>query len=182
MCVVDPKSGALIDPETGEVLEESLPEGPEWRGRAGAPLSERVHDRGVATFIRVEKWDGRRGRVRTLEALRLMKLHARLRVKVGGRLVVVLRRVNRICGVYNLPASVCEEAAYYARVLVKRYKSYTPPEKVVEKLAIAAVYVAASTRGIGLVLSLDQLRAITRYVILLRQSLGINLLFSFELC
>jgi len=156
MSVVDPKSGALIDPETGEVLEESLPD-PEWHGersRAGAPTTRRVHDYGVLSFVRVEKWDARGGKLDALKAERLAKLHAKLR-QSNRKLVMLLSMVNRLCRVHNLPDRVCEEACFYARKLFAVYRGYRPSERLLERIAAAAVYVAAHVHGYPVTVEVD---------------------------
>ena len=113
--------GLLVDPATGLVVDDSpIDYGPEWRSfseeqrwqrsRVGAPLTERMHDHGLTTFI--DRDDE--------EASRLVAVQIRVTRHGQRRLLRVLRRLNRICEELGLEGFICEDAAWAARIVAKR--------------------------------------------------------------
>ncbi|NPA05081.1 MAG: transcription initiation factor IIB family protein [Crenarchaeota archaeon] len=121
--VEDPLSHKIVCTSCGFVLEESpIDYGPEWRSytpedrvrrsRVGAPLTSRVADGGLTTFIR--------SRGRDLRSRKLQALQARLRIESQDKkLVELLSLLNDTAARLNMPTHVIETAARFAKMLVK---------------------------------------------------------------
>ncbi len=101
----------------GHVVEEyGVDSGPEWRAfdaeeessrsRAGPPLSERLHDRGVTTTI---------SRSRDPRYAKLAALHRRLRVEGHAAEVEAFQELNRVAALLELPGHVVDTAAVLLR-------------------------------------------------------------------
>jgi transcription initiation factor TFIIB len=112
--------GRLVCTRCGYVIEESpLDLGPEWRSytpedkvkrsRAGSPLTERIHDKGLVTYIRINRRD--------LRSLRIVQLQAQLRSYGHKRMIKVLQDLNDIVAKLNLPSHVAETMAKLVRKL-----------------------------------------------------------------
>ena len=113
--------GLLVDPVTGVVVDESpIDYGPEWRSfseedrarrsRVGAPLTERMHDYGLTTFVRGRSESARKLTKTQISVSRLGK----------WSLLRALRRLNKWCRELGVGSAVCEDAAWATRILVKR--------------------------------------------------------------
>ncbi len=119
--IYDESRGEVICAETGEVLAEHIVDlQPEWRAfsyedslareRVGAPMTEKVHDRGLHSVIDRKSQQGRK----------LERLNRRIRASGKmRRLVRALRLMNSVIGSLNLPnaAELREEAGNIIRKL-----------------------------------------------------------------
>lgn len=139
--------GRLVCTRCGYVIEESpIDSGPEWRSfteedrarrsRVGAPLTERVHDKGLTTYIYAPRND--------IRARKLMAIQASLRTHGQKKLIKVLQEANRIAMKLQLPSRVAETMARIVRQLhslgvIKR-------NNVNDYLAAAAVIAARIER------------------------------------
>ncbi|MET1101581.1 MAG: TFIIB-type zinc ribbon-containing protein, partial [Pyrodictiaceae archaeon] len=112
--------GRLVCTNCGYVFYEQLFDvGPEWRAydgeervrrsRVGSPLSARVHDGGLTTYIYAKRRD--------LRSQKLAALQARLRVKGHEKLIQLLSEVNSIASRLRLPQRVAETFALIMRKL-----------------------------------------------------------------
>lgn len=110
------RDGLLVDPVTGVVVDDHpIDYGPEWRSfseedrlrrsRVGAPLTERLHDHGLTTYVD-DPW------------------LARTQISVSRRgqhwLIRLLRMLNKECREIGARSIVCEDAAHAARVLAEK--------------------------------------------------------------
>ncbi|QKQ99373.1 transcription initiation factor IIB family protein [Metallosphaera tengchongensis] len=124
--ILDPSRGLYVCRNDGVVIEENLvDQGPEWRvfdpsdhqkkSRVGAAVTERVHDKGIATVI------GFGGRVKDkLKAVRLQRLQNKTRVSSKDKKIVTfLSILNSEAGKLGLPVHVKEDAAGILKKLVE---------------------------------------------------------------
>ena len=114
----DPATNSFVCVVHGIVLEDSIIDsGPEWRtfdaedvnrrSRVGAPITERVHDRGITTFIRASIRD-QRGR-------KLAIIQAKLRRSGNEKLIKLLSELNSTAARLGFKQHVIEDAAKLLR-------------------------------------------------------------------
>ncbi len=128
---------SLVCSSCGYVFEDRLMDtGPEWRSfdpsekaqrsRVGAPLTERIHDKGVTTYISI---------TRDPRSRKLQAIQNRVRIGSEKRLVEIMREVNSILARLKLPERVAETTARFVKILFR--------EGVIKKSNLLE-YVAAS--------------------------------------
>ena len=120
--------------------------GPEWRAydeedrlrksRVGAPLTYRLHDMGVHTFI------GSR-------YAKLTYIHSKL-IKRGNRVLIrILKEINRLCSLRGIDDSICEDAARYARIMCNHRDTRGFCNRYgADKLAEAMMFIASMVNGV----------------------------------
>ncbi|WP_129112918.1 transcription initiation factor IIB [Halegenticoccus tardaugens] len=159
--LVRTKDGELIDPETGEIIEErTIDYGPEWRAfdfreheersRTGAPLTERMHDRGLTTEI---GWQNRDANGNSLSAEKRRQMHRlrtwqeRIRTQNSGErnLQFALSEIDRMASALGVPDSVREVASVIYRRALKRDLIRG---RSIEAVATGALYAAIRQEGI----------------------------------
>ena len=146
--VEDPFTHKVVCVSCGFVIEECpIDYGPEWRSytpedrirrsRVGAPLTARVADSGLTTFIRSRGGD--------LRARKLQALQARLRLESQNKkMVEFLSLLNDLAARLEMPNHVIETAARYAKMLIK-----TAPQLIRRNemdYYVAALLVLASSK------------------------------------
>lgn len=143
--------------ECGLVLfEEELDRGPEWRAfdvaerrRTGGPVTERQHDRGLATEIGYAT-DGGRGvageKRRRLARLRKRHSRSRFQSKRDRNLAHGLSEVQRIASAIGLAASIGDQAC---RLFRSAQTADLLPGRSIESMAAAAVYGACRCNGLA---------------------------------
>jgi len=147
--IYDPLRGEYICADTGEVLEEHVVDlGPEWRifspedkyvkSRVGGPVTTRVHDWGITTFIDVYR--GRLSIAQRRKARKLQLIQRRNRIAPGDKkLVEILTEVNAVAARLGLPDRVKETTAHMMRKLVEKISIRRPQLK---NYLAAALYIA----------------------------------------
>jgi len=139
--------GRLVCTSCGYVIEESpIDSGPEWRSfteedrtrrsRVGAPLTDRVHDKGITTYIYAPRND--------IRARKLIAIQASLRSHGHKKLIKVLQEANRVATRLQLPSRVAETMARIVRQL--QSLGMIKKNNVNEYLAAAAVVAARIER------------------------------------
>ncbi|ALL00150.1 transcription initiation factor IIB [Pyrodictium delaneyi] len=139
--------GRLVCTSCGFVLEESpIDSGPEWRSfteedrtrrsRVGAPLTARVHDKGLTTYIYAPRSD--------IRARKLVAIQASLRSHGHKKLIKVLQEANRVAARLQLPSRVAETMARIIRQL--QSLGVLKKNNINEYLAAAAVVAARIER------------------------------------
>lgn len=139
--------GRLVCTSCGFVLEESpIDSGPEWRSfteedrarrsRVGAPLTARVHDKGLTTYIYAPRSD--------IRARKLVAIQASLRSHGHKKLIKVLQETNRVAARLQLPSRVAETMARIIRQL--QSLGILKKNNINEYLAAAAVVAARIER------------------------------------
>jgi transcription initiation factor TFIIB len=114
--------GSLVCQKCGYVLvDRAFDLGPEWRSftdedrtrrsRVGAPLTNRVHDRGLTTYIYASRSD--------IRARKLVALHSSLRAHTDEKLREVLQEANKVISRLNLPQRVAETMGGLIRRMVR---------------------------------------------------------------
>jgi len=112
--------GRLVCTRCGYVIEEApLDIGPEWRSytpedrirrsRVGSPLTNRIHDHGLVTYVKVDRRD--------LRSIRIMQLQAQLRSHGHKKMIKILQDLNDIIAKLHLPSHVAETMAKLVRQL-----------------------------------------------------------------
>jgi transcription initiation factor TFIIB len=113
--------GRLICTKCGTIIYENLFDiGPEWRSfteedrqrrsRVGAPLTSRIHDKGLTSFVYARRNDPRQWKI--------VAIQARLRSQGQQKLIGLLQEANRVIAQLGLPPHVAETMA---RILRKLY-------------------------------------------------------------
>ncbi|WP_101294229.1 transcription initiation factor IIB [Halegenticoccus soli] len=165
--------GELLCDDCGLVIEEeSIDRGPEWRAfnqqerdsksRVGAPVTQRMHDKGLTTTI---DWKNKDAYGRSISSQkrsqmqRLRKWQERIRTKDAGErnLQFALSEIDRMASALGVPQSVREVASViYRRALNEdliRGRS-------IEGVATSALYAACRQEGIPR--SLDEVAEVSR--------------------
>ncbi len=117
------EDGNLVCTRCGYVIDDFIMDtGPEWRAytpedrtrrsRVGAPITERVHDRGLTTFIQVQ--------VRDERARKLARIHQKVRKAGSEKLIQLLQEANNIAARMGLPSRVAEEFTKIVRFLYEQ--------------------------------------------------------------
>ncbi len=147
--IYDPLRGEYICAETGEVIEEHVVDlGPEWRvfspedkyvrSRVGGPVTARVHDLGITTFIDVRR--GKLSLAQRRKARKLQLIQKRNRISPSDKkLVEVLAEVNAVAARLGLPDRVKETTAYIMRKLTEKISIRRPQLK---NYLAAALYIS----------------------------------------
>ncbi len=166
--IFDEERGEYICLDTGEVLEHHvIDQGPEWRAftpedeirrnRTGSPLTPRVHDRGLTTFI--DEHDINRcvhsPRMKK-QIRRLARLQRRVRVsKSDKKLVDVLAMLNNAAARLGLTPAVRDEAATILRKAVAARLVRAP-----KRAAYVAASIIAASRIHGFALPLREVASV----------------------
>ena len=135
--------GRLVCSRCGFVIEESpIDLGPEWRSfneedrtrrsRVGAPLTERIHDHGLTTYIYAKRTE--------LRARKLVAIQASLRTHGQKKLISILQEANRAASKLRLPSRVAETMAKLIRQLYSSgvLRKNNLPEYIAASAVIAA--------------------------------------------
>lgn len=153
--------GELVCEECGLILEEvNIDQGPEWRAfntaeresksRVGAPMTQRMHDKGLTTSI---DWKDQDTSGRTLSAdqrrqmNRLRTWQERIRTEDAGErnLQFALSEIDRMASALGVPRSIREVASViYRRALTEdliRGRS-------IEGIATVCLYAACRKEGV----------------------------------
>ncbi len=139
--------GRLVCSRCGYVIEEApIDLGPEWRSfneedrtrrsRVGAPLTERIHDHGLTTYIYAKRTE--------LRARKLVALQASLRTHGQKKLISILQEANRAASKLRLPSRVAETMAKLIRQLYSM--NILRKNNLQEYIAAAAVIAARIER------------------------------------
>jgi len=148
--IFDEARGEYICIENGEVLQDHVPDlGPEWRffdihssvsrERSGAPLTNKVHDKGLTTRIDTSTRLGRR----------LDRLNKRLRaINVREkRLVKALELMNDVIGRLNIPnSSQLKETAGF--IVNKLFRHGLIKKKNMRAMVAVSIIIASNNLGI----------------------------------
>ena len=135
--------GKLVCTNCGYVIDDApLDTGPEWRSyteedrlrrsRVGAPLTERVHDKGLTTYVQRNRRDPR--------AMKIVQLQTQLRTHGQKKMIKLLQDLNHFVAKLNLPPRVAETMAK----LVKKLYFMGVIKKNNEHVYLAAAAVIAS--------------------------------------
>lgn len=144
---VDEVRGELVCVDTGEVVGTVVDLGREWRvfdeeggstrARAGPPLDESVHDRGLATSV---------GRARGLPgATRLERMNARLRIHGKRRFVRALQMIREEARRMGIPFNVVQTAAQLLRPVALR--GYGRGD-MLRHYVLASLYLSCRAHGV----------------------------------
>ncbi|MEM0014513.1 MAG: transcription initiation factor IIB [Zestosphaera sp.] len=171
--VYDEVRGEYICAETGEVIEERVvDQGPEWRAftpeekerrsRSGSPLSQTLHDSGIATMIDWRDRDASGKKLeleRKLEAMRMRKWQIRTRIQnsIDRNITQAAEELDRLAVELGLPEAIKDEAAAIYRKAVERG---IVRGRAVEAVVAACLYIAC--RLYKLPRSLDDIAEYTK--------------------
>lgn len=165
--------GELVCDDCGLIIDETnVDQGPEWRAfnpverenrsRVGAPITQRMHDKGLTTQI---DWQDKDATGRSLSAAkrsqmnRLRTWQERIRTKNASErnLRFALSEIDRMASALGLPRSVREgSSVLYRRALAEdliRGRS-------IEGMATSCLYAACRQEGIPR--SLEEITAVSR--------------------
>ena len=163
MIIFDAERGELIDTETGEVIEERVPDlGPEWRvfnesdrlerERVGSRLTLKVHDGGLVTEIGKISYRKVKDRIKLIKMRRLQNS---IRVPSKDRkLVSYLSRLNAEASKLGLPEHVKETAAIIMKKLVNN-----DSDARIKPDALVAIVLYYASQINNIPLSLQELKA-----------------------
>lgn len=157
----DYNRGELICEECGLVIDEQyIDQGPEWRSfdmkqeknrsRAGPPMTEMMHDKGLSTTIDFSDRDSYGNTIsskKKAQMYRLRKWQRRTRVS-GARertLASALKEISRLSSAMDLPDNIRETAAVVYKAAVKKNLIRGRSKNVV---ATAALYIACRKRNV----------------------------------
>lgn len=159
--------GELICEECGLVIDETyIDQGPEWRSfdsqdegdksRAGPPMSEMMHDKGLSTNISISDRDSYGKSIPTknrAQIYRLRKWQRRIRVSSAKErsLVSALKEINRIASTMGLPRNIMEASA---RLYKEAVDKNLIRGRSINSVVIASLY--AASRKMGLPRTLDE--------------------------
>ncbi len=158
--IYDYSRGELVCSKCGCVVEEhAVVQEPEWRvfgpedrerrSRVGPPITEKVHDKGLTTVIKMRDVNRiRNTRIRAKMA-RLARLHERMRVgKSQRKHVTLLATLNRVRSKLNLPQHVVEEAGRILHMIFNASSSIRKTD--IDNYVAAAIYLAAKRHRLPL--------------------------------
>lgn len=161
-----PECGGPVSTDTTETVcddcglvvdEDDLDRGPEWRQynahterRTGAPMTETLHDHGLATQIGY----GRDAKGKTIspdkrrQLSRMRRLHAqgRYETKADRNLAHGFREISRLTGALGLPTSVEEQACALFR---SAQNENLLRGRSIEAMATASLYGAVRVNGLS---------------------------------
>jgi len=171
--IYDEVRGEYICTESGEVIEERVvDQGPEWRAftpeekerrsRSGSPLSQTLHDSGIATMIDWRDRDASGKKLeleRKLEAMRMRKWQIRTRIQnsIDRNITQAAEELDRLAVELGLPEAIKDEAATIYRKAVERG---VVRGRAVEAVVAACLYIAC--RLYKLPRSLDDIAEYTK--------------------
>jgi len=166
--------GELICDECGLVIDETyIDQGPDWRSfdmkeesdksRAGPPMSEMMHDKGLSTNISVSDRDSYGKSIPSknrAQIYRLRKWQRRIRVSSAKErsLVSALKEINRIASTMGLPRNIMESAARIYREAVERNLIRG---RSISSVVISSLY--AASRMMDLPRTLDEFADATEF-------------------
>jgi len=147
--IYDERTGEYICTETGEVLQDHVPDlGPEYRifssddlykERVGAPVTNKVHDKGLATQIDTSSRLG----------IKLNALNRRVRASTlkSKRLIKALELMNSVVARLNTPiAPRLKESA--GKILSMLHKKGLIKRRNIKAMVAAAIILAAKNIGL----------------------------------
>ncbi len=166
--------GELVCEECGLVIDETyIDQGPEWRSfdsqdegdksRAGPPMSEMMHDKGLSTNISTSDRDSYGRSIPSknrAQVYRLRKWQRRIRVSSAKErsLVSALKEINRITSTMGLPKNIRETAARLYREAVEKNLIRG---RSISSVVVASLYAAA--RKMNLPRTLDEFSDATQF-------------------
>ncbi len=158
--IYDYVRGELVCSSCGCVVEDhTVLQEPEWRifgpedkerrSRVGPPITEKVHDKGLTTVIKMRDVNRIRNTRLRAKMARLARLHERVRVgKPQRKHVTLLATLNMVKSKLNLPEHVVEEAG---RILSKVFTTASSIRKTdIDNYVAAAIYLAAKRHRLPL--------------------------------
>ena len=171
--VRDARHGETVCSDCGLVVAEGeIDRGPEWRGfdhgergrksRVGAPITDRLHDKGLFTAIDWQDKDAYGNRLSARKRQRMSRLriwNKRFRTHDAGQrnLRQALGEIDRMASALGVPETTCETASViYRRAL----EAGLLPGRSIEAIATAALY--AATKAAGAPRTIDEVAAISR--------------------
>ena len=165
--VLDPERAELYCNECGLVIEEDIVDlGPEWRAfdfeqvskraRVGAPMTYRIHDKGLSTLI---DWSATEGKAISSEQHRLKKWQQRMHVTNTSErsFVFALSEMDRMASALGLPTNIRETAAMLYR---KAMKKGLIRGRSIEGITTAILYIACRLHGVPR--TLDEMAEVSR--------------------
>ena len=166
--------GELICDECGLVIDETyIDQGPDWRSfdmkeegekaRAGPPMSEMMHDKGLSTNISVSDRDSYGKSIPSknrAQIYRLRKWQRRIRVSSAKErsLVSALKEINRIASTMGLPRNIMETSA---RIYKQAVEKNLIRGRSINSVVVASLY--AASRKLGLPRTLDEFADATQF-------------------
>ena len=171
--VRDARHGETVCSDCGLVVAEGeIDRGPEWRGfdhgererksRVGAPITDRLHDKGLSTAIDWQDKDAYGNRLSARKRQRMSRLRTwnkRFRTHDAGQrnLRQALGEIDRMASALGVPETTCETASVtYRRAL----EAGLLPGRSIEAIATAALYTA--TKAAGAPRTIDEVAAVSR--------------------
>ena len=171
--VRDARHGETVCSDCGLVVAEGeIDRGPEWRGfdhgergrksRVGAPITDRLHDKGLSTAIDWQDKDAYGNRLSARKRQRMSRLRTwnkRFRTHDAGQrnLRQALGEIDRMASALGVPETTCETASVtYRRAL----EAGLLPGRSIEAIATVALY--AATRAAGAPRTIDEVAAVSR--------------------
>ena len=171
--VRDYERGELVCMDCGLVIDDSyIDQGPEWRAfdseqrdsraRTGAPMTYKIHDKGLSTEI---SWNNRDSYGKSIptrsraQLYRLRKWQKRIKVSNAAdrNLTQALQELERISSNLGLPNNVRETAALIYR---KAVKENMIRGRSIEGVVAASIY--AACRMLDIPRTLDEIASVTR--------------------
>ncbi len=166
--------GELVCEECGLVIDETyIDQGPDWRSfdmkeesdkaRAGPPMSEMMHDKGLSTNISEMDKDSYGKSIPSksrAQVYRLRKWQRRIRVSSAKErsLVSALKEINRVSSKMGLPRNIMETSARIYREAVEKNLIRG---RSIKSVVIASLYAAA--RKMNLPRTLDEFAEDTEF-------------------
>ena len=171
--VRDARHGETVCSDCGLVVAEGeIDRGPEWRGfdhgergrksRVGAPITDRLHDKGLSTAIDWQDKDAYGNRLSARKRQRMSRLRTwnkRFRTHDAGQRTLrqALGEIDRMASALGVPETIRETASVtYRRAL----EAGLLPGRSIEAIATAALY--AATRAAGAPRTIDEVAAVSR--------------------
>jgi transcription initiation factor TFIIB len=171
--VRDARHGETVCSDCGLVVAEGeIDRGPEWRGfdhgergrksRVGAPITDRLHDKGLSTAIDWQDKDAYGNRLSARKRQRMSRLRTRnkrFRTHDAGQRTLrqALGEIDRMASALGVPETTCETASVtYRRAL----EAGLLPGRSIEAIATAALY--AAIKAAGAPRTIDEVAAVSR--------------------
>ena len=171
--VRDARHGETVCSDCGLVVAEGeIDRGPEWRGfdhgergrksRVGAPITDRLHDKGLFTAIDWQDKDAYGNRLSARKRQRMSRLRTwnkRFRTHDAGQRTLrqALGEIDRMASALGVPETIHETASViYRRAL----EAGLLPGRSIEAIATAALY--AATKAAGAPRTIDEVAAVSR--------------------
>lgn len=160
--IKDNESAEIVCIGCGYVVVSKLTnQGPEWRafdaeqrakrGRAGAPVTFTIHDKGLSTTIDWQDRDSQGQRFphgQKAQIYRLRKWQRRIRISSATErnLSFALSEISKIANNLNLPRSVLETASVIYR---KAVRQRLIRGRTIQGITAAAIYIACRQCGVA---------------------------------